>query len=508
MSTPTEIIDVFLCHTGANKDWVRELAERLEMEQVDGRPLRVFFDEWDIAPGENILTRIEEGLRRARFVAVVLSPALTRASWPTLEWQSQVYDDPHGKRARIIPLLVEKFDSDTLQPIDIPYPLRLLRYLDFSKRERFDRECEELLRRVRGQRPARGRQALAEVVTSIGVVTGPEAPDPVEELLLGNLLPVQEFPEWVYGDDTTAQRQSDVWKTMTGSLRVPFILHEKRLYSFVPPEAADNPFRAFLTGANPKPERTADWLVDEEHARHLVWLCNDALSERCYALRIRTPKGDRKQFYPPSFDGKPRTFSWGRGRPITLAKVSETGATPLGVHRSARMRFMELGRKLYLLIEPGYFFTSDGVTPLEGRQVGVLSVKWGGREGNDTVLRQLLMWARLLAAGGSSISLPVGGGASIRIAPVPIHGRSNLGILGDAANVERLLAGEEAGEVVGEADTDDLDMVAVAHARGELGLEEGAREAAEDLTLSDPADLDEEHHAPDEMVPLERDGFS
>jgi hypothetical protein len=128
-----ESFDIFLCHSGSNKDFIRELATALEAEQIDGRSVRVFFDEWDIAPGENILTRIEDGLRGARLVAVALSPALTCASWPTMEWQSQVYDDPHGKRARIIPLIIEKFDPQTMEPLDIPLPLRLLRYLDFSR---------------------------------------------------------------------------------------------------------------------------------------------------------------------------------------------------------------------------------------------------------------------------------------------------------------------------------------------------------------------------------------
>src|SRR5689334_18062483 len=102
MATNPEVVDLFLCHTGANKDWVRDLATRLESETVDARPLRVFFDEWDIAPGENILARIEDGLRRSQFIAVALSPSLVRAAWPTLEWQTQVYDDPTGKRGRII----------------------------------------------------------------------------------------------------------------------------------------------------------------------------------------------------------------------------------------------------------------------------------------------------------------------------------------------------------------------------------------------------------------------
>src|SRR6185503_8999548 len=139
----------------------------------------------------------------------------------------------------------------------------------------------------------------------------------------------------------------------------------------------------FFTGEDPRREPTIEWIKQEVHRAHIVWLCNDALKERCYGLKIRTSPKDRKQFFVPSFDEKPRLFTWGSGKAVTLAKVSKTGESPLGIHRSARMRFILLGDTPHLLIEPGYFFTSDGVTPLEGRQVGILSVKWGGREGND-----------------------------------------------------------------------------------------------------------------------------
>jgi hypothetical protein len=73
----------------------------------------VWLDKWDIDYGDNILSKIEEGLRTSRFVAVVLSPAFTRADWPAMEWQTQVYADPAGKSGRILPILLHKFDAET-----------------------------------------------------------------------------------------------------------------------------------------------------------------------------------------------------------------------------------------------------------------------------------------------------------------------------------------------------------------------------------------------------------
>lgn len=479
MAPDDGIIDVFLCHTGANKDWTRELAARLETERVEERPLRVFFDEWDIAQGENILARIEDGLRRARFFTVVLSPALTRASWPTMEWQTQVHDDPSGRRGRILPLLLQKFDSATLEPLDIPLPLRLLRYFDFSDRSHLEGEYQQLLARIQGHRPQRGRPTLGQVAGPIGIVTGPETADSVEEVLLGNLFPVTELPPFVYSDATPAQRYGEVRNTISGPLRPPFVLHSNRLYSFVPPDTLGNPFRVHLAGTDPGAETTEDWLADPALTTRLVWLCNDAVRDRCYNLRLRSPRGQRGQFYPPCEDGQRRSFTWGSGRTVTLAKVSEKNARRLGVHHSARMRFIALGGRLHLLIEPGWFFTADGLTPIEGRQVGVFSVRWGGRESNDTVLRHTLMWARLLASGQVGVTLPVGGEVPIRVAPLPVYGRVNLGIYGDTTALDRILEGEGAGEVGTGLGDEELDQVAAAHEQG-LIPEDGERAADAD----------------------------
>lgn len=75
MTEPDYAHDVFLCHNRADKEWVRRFAEQLGSETIDvsptGRRLRVFFDEWDIDVGVNIVLPLGEALRDSRFVAVL-----------------------------------------------------------------------------------------------------------------------------------------------------------------------------------------------------------------------------------------------------------------------------------------------------------------------------------------------------------------------------------------------------------------------------------------------------
>ncbi len=50
--------DLFLSHNNADKNWTQYLANRIEQD-ASGPPLNIFFDEWDIAPGDDIPLALE-----------------------------------------------------------------------------------------------------------------------------------------------------------------------------------------------------------------------------------------------------------------------------------------------------------------------------------------------------------------------------------------------------------------------------------------------------------------
>lgn len=452
--------DVFLCHTGANKPWVEELAMRLESESIGDRRISVFLDKWDIDQGQNVLSRIEEALATCRFVAVVMSPAFGRAEWPRLEWQTRVWQDPTGKAASILPILLERFDPETGEPIEIPLPLRMIKWFDFSEPKRYEREFADLVRRLRGEPPQRGGGAVG-TSTQIGRGNGPrtlvpaDAADRCDERLMSNLMRVHRHPAHVWSTLTTASPR-DVLAALRGRFRPPFILDSGRLYCFFPPNDPTNPFRSILSGQDPREERPVDWLEDPVRSRWLMWMYNDALREHCYRLAIRTPKipgqkqtsRERHQYYCPVLDGRPREFQWDSTRRVrTLSKVgaARDGAR-LGVHYAARMRFIALANDAYLMVEPGWLFTEDGITPLQGRLVGVLSTKWGGKERNAAVLKNVLMWGLLLSEGRPRFEIVLGA-ETLLLDAVPAHARLGVGVDGDQIRLDRLVAGEGAGEV-------------------------------------------------------------
>ena len=102
MSEPTFAFDVFLSHSSKDKATVRQIAERL---RKDG--LRIWFDEWQIRPGDSIPAKIEDGLQRSRELVLCLSKNVQGSDWTQMEVSTFRFRDPLNKQRRFIPLRLD-----------------------------------------------------------------------------------------------------------------------------------------------------------------------------------------------------------------------------------------------------------------------------------------------------------------------------------------------------------------------------------------------------------------
>ena len=94
--------DVFLSYSSRDKDVVREIANRLKSDGV-----RVWFDEWEIRPGDSIPAKIEDGLEHSRVLVLCLSAEALAADWPQLESHTFRFKDPLNHNRRFIPLRLD-----------------------------------------------------------------------------------------------------------------------------------------------------------------------------------------------------------------------------------------------------------------------------------------------------------------------------------------------------------------------------------------------------------------
>jgi hypothetical protein len=328
MIDPAEY-DVFLCHTGADKVWVEHFGARLEAESIDamrsGRKIRVFFDKWDIEGGENVLKKLGVALNKSKFVAVIMSPEFFESGWTEFEWTDVVARDPSGRLGHLIPVYLREASLDKTDRIGFPAPFKSLHRYDFRKPTAFEREFEKVLRKIRGESPARGMPLPSRY--SMGVPTAPSAhgheawnPDRITDVLLGNLLEVRAFPVEIFNAETEARKPADVWKEVRDS--PPFILRSGRLWTFADLTAPDERLRAVINEKSIQLERTASWLVESDKAIWLMDLLSNALATHLSKLAMKRDKKGR-YFFRPERDasGHEGNRSWKNGsdRPRKVA---------------------------------------------------------------------------------------------------------------------------------------------------------------------------------------------
>jgi hypothetical protein len=96
--------DVFLSHASEDTAWCEKLAERLRNEGV-----HVWFDEWELKPGDHLLARLNEGLRQSRKMVAVWSASYFRDDkfWTLAEAVSQQHSDMLASERPLIPVLIE-----------------------------------------------------------------------------------------------------------------------------------------------------------------------------------------------------------------------------------------------------------------------------------------------------------------------------------------------------------------------------------------------------------------
>lgn len=128
--------DVFISHSPRDKGRARELADRLRHAG-----LRVWFDDWEIKPGDNIPAKLERGLSRARTMALCMSESGLGSDWFSLERQTTLFRDPLNSGRRFIPIRLD----------DSPIPRGLEQFVYIDWRQRSASEFERLLAACQGQ---------------------------------------------------------------------------------------------------------------------------------------------------------------------------------------------------------------------------------------------------------------------------------------------------------------------------------------------------------------------
>jgi hypothetical protein len=146
--------DLFVSYSQNDRPLVTRFAEDLRARKVS-----LWYDRWEMRPGDTLRERISDGIARARTFMVLLTPASLGSDWVNYELNVGMLREIEGARLRVVPVLAGGVDIK-----EIPVDLRTKYCLDISTADGYDaaldqlvdlihperRERQELLRALRG----------------------------------------------------------------------------------------------------------------------------------------------------------------------------------------------------------------------------------------------------------------------------------------------------------------------------------------------------------------------
>lgn len=91
---------VFLSYNSVDRDFAGRLAAELER-----CGLEVWFDKWEIVPGDSLTSAISEGIEHAHIFVFVLSPSSVSSPWPKEELRAALAIRTAKPTFRIVPIL-------------------------------------------------------------------------------------------------------------------------------------------------------------------------------------------------------------------------------------------------------------------------------------------------------------------------------------------------------------------------------------------------------------------
>lgn len=128
---------IFLSHTSDDKPFVRDLKSKLEAHGVS----EIWLDEAEIDIGDSLTKKIDEGLKKTKYIGVVLSPRSIKSPWVERELEIAINREISTGEVAVLPLLYEK--------CDLPAFLKGKLYADFTSPQQYDQSIEKLLRRLK-----------------------------------------------------------------------------------------------------------------------------------------------------------------------------------------------------------------------------------------------------------------------------------------------------------------------------------------------------------------------
>ena len=262
----------------------------------------------------------------------------------------------------------------------------------------------ERLRELKRQHEAWVRQSL-DRPNLTGRNLSEELPT-TKETLHSTILPVERAPRAVFSAPPRTFDEKEIKAALKSP--VPFILHDKQLYTFESLVTPDNAFSEVTNYRQAAMDESAEWWQDPDRKRLYVYLLGRCLNKITGPQGLMLDRKHKRYYFLPEEPGVPRSIKY---RPLN-AQISEISVVwqpirkstgePYGywLHRAVSFQFMLVSSRQWLLaLRPEFHVTTDGKTEYEHSEVGAKVTHKKAKLYNLDLLVEVNFWRDLLAGG-------------------------------------------------------------------------------------------------------------
>ncbi len=378
--------------------------------------------------GFNFVNLLNEALSKSRYFLLLLSEESLNAEWPIAEQSAAIYSDPSGRIGRVIPILV--------RPCNIPPLLQYRTYINYIKKDIRELEKRKLISTIQ-RKPLKLNDIYKEEENSIYAELALEThkPDKINETIYSNLIKIDKINLDIWSAPTICNSRYDIRKKYNKEYPIPpYILKRNRIYTFINLSNENNVFSNLINNYDVFYESTIDWLEDKEMNNWLIELLNDAIRKHTEDYKMNYDKISNKYFFrigvlrnrkisfKPHLRQASRSLIIERKRDDRILRYR---------HRAIKIRFMIMGKDIYLNLEPSVIFTYDGIRVIADRErQNILCTKFLSRQKNEVVFTEYRFWTWLLSEDGKKIQIDTEENL-IEIKIKPVSTNLHVGILGD-----------------------------------------------------------------------------
>jgi predicted nucleotide-binding protein len=97
---PLKTPRVFISHSHHDKAFVRSLAKKLLVHNID-----VWYDDWELRFGDSLISKIRQGIDEVDFLLAVISPSSVNSQWVQKELDVAMNREIENRRVNVIPLV-------------------------------------------------------------------------------------------------------------------------------------------------------------------------------------------------------------------------------------------------------------------------------------------------------------------------------------------------------------------------------------------------------------------